>query len=187
MNYIEKIREIFKRNTEVVKTKTKNGELWESFVFTDGLVKELTTLLQESNKEAIEDMRIWCLTMKKAGGDLEHWVRVYGKTDKEIEEYLKTLDGGAEKNDTPKMSKETYDKLTKEGAVMCPWDLLSTATEHDKKIAIEAIRWTMHNLDNLAEVWATESIENLDRVNTSFLDFAYDKYISSRGDKGEQI
>ena len=55
-----KIEEIFKRNTEVVKTKTKNGELWESFIFTEGFAEELSTLIQESNREAVEKFRSFC-------------------------------------------------------------------------------------------------------------------------------
>ena len=47
----EQIKDIFERNTEVVKTKIKNGELWESFVFTDGLAKELSNLLTQQRKE----------------------------------------------------------------------------------------------------------------------------------------
>lgn len=50
----EQIKEIFERNTEVVKTKIKNGELWESFVFTEGLVKELSDLLTQQREEAVK-------------------------------------------------------------------------------------------------------------------------------------
>ena len=96
MNYIEKVEEIF--GWDYVKTFEKTSP--EHYKQVKEMIEQVTTLLKESNKEAIEDMRIWCLTMKKAGGDLEHWVRVYGKTDKEIEEYLKTLDGNAKPNDT---------------------------------------------------------------------------------------
>jgi hypothetical protein len=48
----KEIEEIFRRNTEVVKTKIKNGELWESFVFSEGLAKELATLINKCEKKA---------------------------------------------------------------------------------------------------------------------------------------
>jgi hypothetical protein len=57
--------------------KGKESERWIRGDYT-------TEMVQKIKKEAVEDMRTWCLKMHEAGADLKHWVERYGKTDDEI-------------------------------------------------------------------------------------------------------
>ena len=87
-----KIEEIFKRNTEVVKTKTKNGELWESFIFTEGFAEELSTLIQESNREAVKDFTNYLKSQTLDIGVENYRYFIEGFINGRYEKYLSSIE-----------------------------------------------------------------------------------------------
>lgn len=191
MNYIEKAKEIMVRVCE------ENGVGYSDYC-NEKIAEELTTLLQESNEVRTTATLLAILDIiEDIGNEAPVETQKYlARLRNNIRKRFETLNGTAKPNDTTvleelKKSAEEHNKNNgkyklPEGAIP-----MENTTEHDKKIAEDAIRYGMAlELENIDE-FINEGTDFeelkfylLGRYNA--MKTALDKsYLSSRGDKGE--
>ena len=91
----EKLLKIWEKNSKVVGIKTINGEMYETYVMTNNLIKELSTLIQKEREEAVRGfVNVVCDFERDSDHYLYHLT--YESLNKMIEAYLSQTKGGKE-------------------------------------------------------------------------------------------